>query len=66
VLMELPFAEIVDSCRRVGTPIRRIRAGCCARTSTGHATALATPAMNSRRLITGSPHRRSPTAFLGW
>jgi hypothetical protein len=32
-------------------PMRRIRSGCCARATTGHAAALPTPAMNSRRRI---------------
>ena len=31
--------------------MRRIRSGCCARATAGHATALPTSVMNSRRLI---------------
>ena len=32
-------------------PTRRIRSGCCARATSGHAAALPSAAMNSRRLI---------------
>jgi hypothetical protein len=35
----------------MSTPIRRIRSGCCALATTGHAAALPSPAMNSRRRI---------------
>jgi hypothetical protein len=35
----------------MSTPIRRTRSVCCARTTIGHAAALATPAMNCRRRI---------------
>ena len=34
-------------------------AACCARASTGHAAALPSPTMNSRRLIIRSPRRRA-------
>ena len=40
-------------------------AACCARATSGHAAALPSPAMNSRRFI-GSPRRRWPAAFPGW
>ena len=38
----------------MSTPMRRTRSPCCARATTGHAAALPSPAMNSRRLcVTG-------------
>jgi hypothetical protein len=46
-----PAADRFDPHAGMSTPMRRIRSGCCARTTTGHAAALLSPAMNSRRRI---------------
>jgi hypothetical protein len=39
------------SVKSISTPTRRMRPGCCARATGGHAAALPSPAMNARRLI---------------
>jgi hypothetical protein len=43
-----------SSCGRT-TPMRRTRSGCCAREVSGHAAALPSPAMNSRRRVCDLP-----------
>jgi hypothetical protein len=49
----------------ISTPIRRIRSGCCARPTTGHAAAPPSPAMNVRRRISHAPGYDLRIAYRG-
>ena len=49
------FAPGSFSSPAMSTPMRRTRSACCARTANGHAAALPSPAMNSRRRIRDLP-----------
>jgi hypothetical protein len=51
------------SSNAISTPTRRRPAGCCARTVSGHATALPSPAINSRRRISHPSGGFAPISF---
>src|SRR5215467_3927652 len=51
-------ADGMAAAKLITTPMRRICSSCCARAASGHAAALPSSVMNSRRFITRSPVRR--------